>query len=85
MSVLTAGNEDEGCASVDDTGRGVEDGIATVADRLVNAPVLARRGGGREGPASSGSAIVPSGIAVKRKRTRRRCRQCTLRYQCRRT
>ena len=84
MQELTAGNEDEGCAGVDDAGSRVEDGgVAAVADRLVNTPVLARGGGGGQGPVY-GSMSVRSNIEVQRKRTRRRCRRCTWSCRCRR-
>ena len=76
MQELTAGNEDEGCAGVDDAGSRVEDGgVAAVADRLVNTPVLARGGGRGQRPVCNGSMSVRSNIEVQRKRTRRRCRR----------
>ena len=39
---LTAGDEDESRASVDDASRGGKDGLAAVGDRLIDTPVLAR-------------------------------------------
>ena len=47
---LTAGDEDESRAGVDDASRGGKNGLAAVGDRLIDTPVLARGGGRRKGP-----------------------------------
>ena len=63
--MLTTSDEDKGRASVDDTSRRIEDGITAIADRLINTPVLARGGGGRERSVCSTSTIASSGIAIR--------------------
>lgn len=55
--MLTARDEDKGGAGVDNASSLRQDGLGAVGDRLVNTPVLARRGGRGEGTVMSPSAM----------------------------